>query len=101
MERNVKKFTSRADLQEARYNFVSTLNRQKKKVLICAETGCVAGGSLEIYDKLKSLCRERGIDCAVELGRELEKKDRPVEIMGKESIGIKKSGCHGFCEMGP
>ncbi|MGI5883306.1 MAG: NADH-ubiquinone oxidoreductase-F iron-sulfur binding region domain-containing protein, partial [Dethiobacteria bacterium] len=60
-----------------------------------------AGGSLEIYDKLKSLCRERGIDCAVELGRELEKKDRPVEIMGKESIGIKKSGCHGFCEMGP
>jgi NADH-quinone oxidoreductase subunit F len=101
MKRNEKKFTCRSDLQDARLLFAAGLTRQKKKVLVCAETGCVAGGSLEIFDRLKSLCHERGINCAVELGRELEKAGNPVDAAEKESIGIKKSGCHGFCEMGP
>lgn len=34
---------------------------------------------------------ERGINVAVEL------KEEPHE----HSVGLKKSGCHGFCEMGP
>ena len=29
------------------------LSAQKKQVLICAGTGCIAGGSLDIYDYLK------------------------------------------------
>lgn len=94
----MKKFTCRPDLTEARRVFAQGLSRQKKKVLVCAETGCVAGGSLEIFDRLKSLCAKRGIKCAVELGRELEKGGHGLQ---EESIGLKKSGCHGFCEMGP
>jgi len=87
----VNKFTCKADLIEARRTFAEHLSRQKKKVLVCAETGCVAGGSLEIFDRLKALCAERGVNCSFELGHGLE----------GESIGLKKSGCHGFCEMGP
>ena len=30
------------------------LEAQKKQVLICAGTGCIAGGSLNIYDYLNS-----------------------------------------------
>lgn len=67
------------------------LENQTKKILICAGTGCVAGGSLEIYEKLIDLMKERNMNCEVSL--EVEPHD--------ESIGIKKSGCHGFCEMGP
>nr|WP_243007327.1 NADH-quinone oxidoreductase subunit NuoF [Anaerotruncus sp. AF02-27] len=64
---------------------------QKKQVLICAGTGCVAGGSLVIYDRIKKACEERGLDVCVELRHEPH----------GENIGLKKSGCHGFCEMGP
>lgn len=37
------------------------LSAQKKQVLICAGTGCIAGGSLDIYDYLKDACAKRGI----------------------------------------
>ena len=36
------------------------LSAQKKQVLICAGTGCIAGGSLDIYDYLKEACAKRG-----------------------------------------
>ena len=30
------------------------LSAQKKQVLICAGTGCIAGGALKIYENLKT-----------------------------------------------
>lgn len=69
--------------------FKSSLMKQNKKVLVCAGTGCLAGGSLAIYEKLKSLVAEKGLLVDVDLMKE------------DEGIGIKKSGCHGFCEAGP
>jgi NADH:ubiquinone oxidoreductase, NADH-binding (51 kD) subunit len=65
------------------------LDKQKKKVLVCAGTGCVAGGSLDIFNRIKELIAEKGLLVDLELDYE------------KEGIGVKKSGCHGFCEMGP
>ncbi|MDF2675359.1 MAG: hndC2 [Clostridiales bacterium] len=82
---------NRDDLINASEVFKKRFENQSKKILICAGTGCVAGGSLEIYEKLIGLMKERDINCEVSL--EVEPHD--------ESIGIKKSGCHGFCEMGP
>lgn len=66
-------------------------NAQTEKIIVCAGTGCVAGGSLKIYDRLKALTEKAGAHVAVEL--EVEPHDK--------AIGLKKSGCHGFCEMGP
>lgn len=65
------------------------LAQQEKKVLVCAGTGCVAGGSLEIYDAIKKMVETKGLLVSVELAEE------------KQGIGVKKSGCHGYCEMGP
>ena len=84
-------FTSREDLRQARESYRKALALQQKKILVCAGTGCVAGGSLEIYDELKRLLEEQNIPCAVCLEKE------PHD----HSVGLKKSGCHGFCEMGP
>ncbi|MFZ7103909.1 MAG: NADH-ubiquinone oxidoreductase-F iron-sulfur binding region domain-containing protein [Peptococcaceae bacterium] len=76
-------------LNESSRTFSDSLNRQNKQVLVCAGTGCVAGGSLDIYRKIKELVFAKGLLVSVELVEE------------KEGIGVKKSGCHGFCEMGP
>ena len=82
---------TRQDLQNARSHYKSALDFQQKKILVCAGTGCVAGGSLEIYAELVRLIEQNGIACAVSLEKE------PHD----HSVGVKKSGCHGFCEMGP
>ncbi|MCB2296474.1 NADH-quinone oxidoreductase subunit NuoF [Clostridium tagluense] len=82
---------NRNDLINIRNEYKGSLDMQKKKILICAGTGCIAGGALEIYDELVRLMEEKGINCAISLEKE------PHD----ESVGIKKSGCHGFCEMGP
>jgi NADH-quinone oxidoreductase subunit F len=82
---------NRNDLINISNVYSGALDNQSKKILICAGTGCVAGGALEIYDELVRLMKEKGINCEVSLEKE------PHD----ESVGIKKSGCHGFCEMGP
>ena len=40
----------------------AALEASKKvtSVLICAGTGCIAGGSLKIYENIKAECEERG-----------------------------------------
>jgi NADH-quinone oxidoreductase subunit F len=82
---------NRTDLINARKNYKNSFEKEKKKILICAGTGCVAGGSLEIHDEFLRLMKEKGINCEVTLEQE------PHD----EAVGIKKCGCHGFCEMGP
>lgn len=58
------------------------------RILVCAGTSCVATGSLDVYSQLRELCKEdEGIRVELE-------KDVP-------HIGIVKSGCQGFCELGP
>ena len=81
----------RNELTQMRKGYETALNKQRVKILICAGTGCVAGGSLEIYARLKTLMEEQHIPCTVALEKE------PHD----ESVGLKKSGCHGFCEKGP
>ncbi|HBD63108.1 MAG TPA: NADH-quinone oxidoreductase subunit F, partial [Clostridiales bacterium] len=61
----------------------------KVKILVCGGTGCVAGGSLKIYDELLRLVSEHGNLVDVDLLKE------------EEGTSLKKSGCHGFCEAGP
>jgi NADH-quinone oxidoreductase subunit F len=86
----------RGALQKTRAALEKSLKREKKKVLVCAGTGCISSGSLAIHSRLAALLKERNIPYAVELVAEGEKGG----IHG-DFVGIKKSGCHGFCEMGP
>ena len=52
---------SRVELQNYREACQRALNAQKCRVLICAGTGCLAGGSLDIYNGLIELCLHGGI----------------------------------------
>ena len=82
---------TREDLRELRRVYGNSLAQEEKKILVCAGTGCISSGSLEIFDELKRLMEERDIPCSVQLEKE------PHD----HAVGMKKSGCHGFCEMGP
>lgn len=80
---------SREHLAEQRALYSARLEKQRKKILVCAGTGCIAGGSLEVFARLEQMIRERGLLVDIALDYE------------DEGIGLKKSGCHGFCEAGP
>ena len=82
---------SRQQLIQCREEFKKALDCQYKQVVICGGSGCVAGGSLNIYDRMKQLMEERGLRVDVVLQHESH----------DESVGLKHSGCHGFCQMGP
>ncbi len=85
------KLGSRQELEEFRHSCEKALQAEKTKILVCGGTGCVAGGSLDIYARLRELMEENGINVEVELA------DDPHQ----DVVGLKKSGCHGFCELGP
>ena len=82
---------SRQQLIECREQFKKALECQYNQVVICGGSGCVAGGSLNVYDRMKQLMEERGLKVDVVLQHETH----------DESVGLKHSGCHGFCQMGP
>ncbi len=80
---------SREKLKSLRTACEAEAKLETRKILVCAGTGCIASGSLEVFKRLKALMDEKGIASSIELGGDEH-----------EHIGLKKSGCHGFCEMG-
>ena len=82
---------NRKELITLRQACMAAAKHETRKILVCAGTGCVAGGSLEIYDAMKARLEELGIPCEVSLDTHVD----------HDMVGMKKSGCHGFCEMGP
>lgn len=60
-------------------DFVPT---NKKSILVCCGTGCVANGSLKVYDKFR---------------KDLELLNGKFEV----KTVIKSTGCNGLCERGP
>ena len=82
------KISNREALMTERLNAQKEIESQQVRILICAGTGCLAGGSDRIYARLQELCKDIA-HVSVEFGKEIA------------HVGNKRSGCHGFCEMGP
>lgn len=87
----MERIKDRASLETVRGDFEREIKSTKCRVLICAGTGCMAGGSGEIYEKMCQLA-ELNPEVEVRFGEEIAHGD---------GIAVRKSGCHGFCEMGP
>ena len=83
---------NRAELDSIREEAKNALDNSRCRILICAGTGCLAGGSELIYNRMKQLVSDNP-DIEVKFAAEI--------AHGEGGIGVKKSGCHGFCEMGP
>ncbi len=88
----MQKLENKEMLNQLRDENKERMENSKCRVLICAGTGCLASGSGEIYEKISKLIGENP-NVEVHFGPEIAHGDGPMEV--------KKSGCHGFCEMGP
>lgn len=82
------KVTSKEILEEARKSAKHEIEQETCRILVCAGTGCIAGGAKEICNTLSKMIHN------------LENTELIYEPEVAH-IGLKKSGCHGFCEMGP
>ena len=102
---------NREELSKIREMAADKVSSTKCRILICAGTGCLAGGSGEIYEKMCELTKDCK-DVDVEFGAEIAHSERDTDVnadvdKGESVSGIeipvavKRSGCHGFCEMGP
>ena len=88
----MERIENREALGQLRKASREKIDNSRCRILICAGTGCLAGGSGEIYERMCELVRDNP-DAEVHFGSEI--------AHGDGEIGVKKSGCHGFCEMGP
>ncbi|MBQ6129671.1 MAG: (2Fe-2S) ferredoxin domain-containing protein, partial [Lachnospiraceae bacterium] len=86
----MNRLSSREDLLQVRKLSEARIANIKCRILICAGTGCLAGGSQKIYEKMCKLCGNDP-DAEIVFGEEV----------AHSGIDVEKSGCHGFCEMGP
>src|SRR5579859_1134955 len=64
---------------------------QLRRVIICAGTGCMANGAMKVFEQFKAEMAGAGIHVILEL--------RPEA--GDGEVRLSKSGCQGFCQMGP
>jgi len=73
---------SMKSLDELGEKIRSEQGKARTEVLICAGTGCIANGSLEVVEALDLLICKKNLDV-------------------KLALRLKMTGCHGFCEKGP
>ena len=70
------------DIKEEQRKAQELIKAQGRRILVCASTGCIANGALELIEKFR------------ELGAN-------VDILNqKEKMSVIPTGCIGFCEQG-
>ena len=76
----VKKIRTISDLEDIRESILQDKDSEKTIIRLCLSTGCRAQKSLKVNEALENEIKKYGL---------------------QNKIEIKKTGCHGFCEMGP
>ena len=69
-----------ADLTKLREQIVAQRNAKETWLAVCAGTGCRAYGAEALAESLETEIEKRGLG---------------------DKIGVRRTGCHGFCERGP
>jgi len=62
-----------------------------RRVILCAGTGCMANGAMKVFERFKAEIAAAELNVVLEL--------RPEA--GDRDVRLSKSGCQGFCQMGP
>jgi len=81
-----------AELKDLGQAYAEAAARCERRVVICGGTGCMANGAMKVMDALHKEAKEQGISLEIELDYE--------EKLDKDGL-LTKSGCQGFCQMGP
>jgi NADH-quinone oxidoreductase subunit F len=62
-----------------------------RRVILCAGTGCMANGAMKVFERFRAEIAGAGLNVVLELRQEARDRD----------VRLSKSGCQGFCQMGP
>ena len=81
---------NRDELKECRQKAKADMETAACRILVCSGTGCIATGSEKIYNRFLKLAN---ITPGVSVIFAPHDEDT--------HIGLKKTGCQGFCELGP
>jgi len=81
------------ELSLVREKAAQDLKNYDCRILVCSGTGCIATGSNKIHEIFEKLVKETpGVELVFSpCGGHHEEKE----------VGVKKTGCQGFCELGP
>lgn len=82
-------------LEQIRENYNAARALCEKRIVVCAGTGCIANGSMKVFDALKNAIALSGLEVTVSL-----KSDDPKEHKHHD-VYMVGSGCQGFCQVGP
>ncbi|MBI5727054.1 MAG: NAD(P)H-dependent oxidoreductase subunit E, partial [Ignavibacteriales bacterium] len=80
-----------ADLELVKEQYKKGLEKVTRRITLCAGTGCVANGSLKVFEAFKDAIEISELSLLVEVSHESDKC----------GVHISGSGCQGFCQMGP
>lgn len=81
------------DLEKIKKDYDAATGKINRRITMCAGTGCVANGALKVRDALAEEMKKAGQDVVIELNYE--------EEAAFDGTYLSKSGCQGFCQMGP
>jgi NADH-quinone oxidoreductase subunit F len=81
------------DLEKIRADYQAARALCKRRLILCAGTGCVANGALKVHAALLEALEEAKLNVEVCLSSKDEDKEK--------DILVSKSGCQGFCQQGP
>ncbi|MDM7997233.1 MAG: NADH-quinone oxidoreductase subunit NuoF [Acidobacteriota bacterium] len=76
----MSRLESAADLEQLREQVAARREAKQTWVAVCAGTGCRAYGAETVAETLESEIEKRGL---------------------ADKVGVRRTGCHGFCERGP
>ncbi len=81
------------ELTQAREAACQTIRNYDCRILVCSGTGCIATGSHKIHELFEKLVKETpGVELVFSpCGGHHD----------EQAVGVKKTGCQGFCELGP
>ncbi len=80
-----------AVLDNIKEDYNSKISALSHRIVICAGTGCIANGAMEVHAELARIIEEKNLPLILSLKEEAE----------DDSVLISKSGCQGFCQVGP
>jgi NADH-quinone oxidoreductase subunit F len=76
----MRRFSSPQELEKYRSEILSTRDPNQPLITVCGGTGCHASGCHAVVDAFKKVLQEKA---------------------SGNGIGLRVTGCHGFCERGP
>ena len=84
-----------ADVEKRISDYEAKAAKISRRIIVCGGTGCVANGSLKVRDALVEELKKAGQTVEVDLEHDSADHIHPG------SAYVSKSGCQGFCQMGP